>query len=139
MSSTLGNFGRALLLSTLLTPDTAMGFTSCHFALTATPAPLGATGLNLTEPEGRGYVRVSYPLGADYWQLSGYATAYNRSAIIWPAATDEWGVALAGWALLTAQVGGDVVFTGTLATQIQVTQGDVVSIPAGGVVVMLRD
>jgi hypothetical protein len=139
MSSTLGNFGRSLLLARLLTPENTLGFTECHFALMREPAPLGATGTNLSEPNGNGYVRMPYPLGSASWRMSGYATAYNANAITWPAAVAEWGGAIAAWAILTQQQGGDLIVSGTLATQLTVTAGDVVSIPAGGVQVMLRD
>lgn len=79
------------------------------------------------------YSRIPYPFGASAtvdgvpaWESTGYGSYVNTRELLFNVADSDWPW-VTGWALLDAQLGGNLIAYGPLS--IQVETGDQISVP----------
>lgn len=145
VTSTLTANGRQLILDWLLGTVSETSPEHVWLALCAGPVADSDSGDAFNEMPGvfkdaegntqqSNYSRVSYPFGASAvadgvpaWESTGYGSYVNTREMLFNVAASNWPW-VTGWALLNAQVGGDLIAYGPLS--MQVMAGDQVSVPA---------
>lgn len=120
------------LLDVLFGGDTSDAPATYHVGLsTSTPT---ATGTNVTEPAGNGYVRVAVTNNATNWPAASARSKSNGTVVVFDAATGSWGV-VTHFVLYGASTGGTFYGFGLLAGSQTINNGGVASFPAGSLVV----
>lgn len=112
--------------------------TTTWLALCLRVPEINGDGTTIEEPVGGAYARVQVPLGTGYWSLTGYNEVYNTSAVVFPTAGNYWGL-IAGWAMVTAATGGELLAVGAMKNPLRVDLGYIPSVKAGGLVIGLFD
>lgn len=108
-------------------PDTV------YIALTTQEPFAYSSGSSIAEPPaGVGYSRQSYSMTSGNWTQASNGACRNVNQIVFTTnATGLWGNIVA-WVACTASSGGEILFWGTLDSNVYVNTGAYVSIPADG-------
>lgn len=103
MAATFTMFGRAYLLSAVVTPDLFTAPTTLQIALTNNVPTANSTVSQLLEPTAPSYARQDYDVGSEFWYPSGFGEYYNSATITYPMVTELWG-RVAGWAVILPDI-----------------------------------
>lgn len=88
----------------------------------------------IAEPSGNGYARVQ--TSASNWNASTARTITNAAAIVFPAATGNWGT-ISYFALFDAANGGNLLASGQISPAQAVINGNTMEIDSGGATITL--
>ncbi len=92
------------------------------------------TGAGLAEPVGNNYSRVL--TAEDDWHDAVAGLIDNHTAITFPEASGSWGT-ITHFALMDANVAGNVLLSGALTVPKPISSGDTLSFPAGNLDISL--
>lgn len=110
-----------------------------YVGLTLAEPFMYSTGSTIVEPpSGVGYGRQAYSMTSGNWTQASGGEIRNVNQINFSTQTSGiWGTIVA-WVACTADVGGNVLFWGTLDERLYVDTGAVVNLPAKSVIISVE-
>jgi hypothetical protein len=137
VAATFTMFGRAYLLSAVVTPDLFTPPATLQIALTNTVPTANSTVTQLLEPTAPSYARQTYDVGSEHWYPSGFGEYYNSAAIVYPMVTELWG-RVAGWAAILPDI-DECLTVGSIDDPYQTILGMVPRLDPGVVLLGIYD
>jgi len=137
VAATFTMFGRAYLLSAVVTPDLFVAPTELHIALTNTVPTANSTVSQLLEPAAPSYARQVYGVSSELWYPSGFGEYYNSATITYPMVTELWG-RIAGWAAILPDI-DECLTVGSIDDPYQTILGMVPRLDPGVVLLGIYD
>ena len=131
----LTSYGADHLLDLL--SNNAVSHDALYIALINGELPgINAAGDEMDEVTGAGYSRAEIQNYSGNWDSSLGALS-NTTVFTYPSAEEDWG-RIAGWAICSDQIGGQIFFAGSFCEPFFVVKDNIVEIPVGGISIVIE-